>query len=92
MRKSALKVSFDEYIDRMFPCSCASFYSERNKKDPHCFLCQNKPRIYKALTHVRERSMAEAKNICNTTSYINEKGEIILPPFVNVDKDKFFVS
>ncbi len=92
MRKSNLKVSFSEYIDRMFPCSCASFYSERNKKDPHCFLCNNKPRIHQALVHVRDRSMAEARNIIKTTSSINEKGEIFIPPFNDVEKDRFFVS
>lgn len=91
MRKSSLKVTFDEYIDRMFPCSCASFYSERNKKDPHCFLCQNKPRIYQALVHVRDRSLAEARNILKTGASINEKGEILFPPFIT-EKDKFFVS
>jgi hypothetical protein len=35
--------------------------------------------------------MAEARNIIKTTSSVNEKGEIVIPPF-NTEKDKFFVT
>lgn len=84
------KITIDEYITGMFPCTCASFYSERNNIDPHCFSCHSRKRLKQALIHIRERSMSEAKYICNTTSYINEKGGITIPPFVDIEKDMFY--
>ena len=92
-RKPNFLIPFKDYILRFFPCTCAGYYKDKNKKDPDCFSCAHSKTLLKMLIDVRGASIAETQRITITSARILDGDILFVPePFQKIHLDAIWSS
>ena len=84
-------IKFPEYILRYFPCTCAGYYKDKNKKDPECFSCNHYDTLFKMFKDVRYYSLIEGRMKAIASVEIGE-GQVIFKgdSFKEIDYEAFW--
>lgn len=74
--KKFFRTELDTYVKSFFPCTCAGYFSDYNKIDPDCHVCNNMPRYIKMVSQLRSSCMLESyyfnkSNPDNPTAIVN---------------------
>lgn len=71
MEKKRLNIK--EFVLHMMPCTCAGYYKDARKIDPHCYTCNNIDKLLPLIQRIKSASYQEG--------YWNGKrGETSSPP------------